>query len=192
MATYRVTCSGSIYSHITQNVFHLQTEDFPATTAQAASLAQGVYAAWVDNFSGRMSNDLTLDYVDVVEASEGAVGARENGTNQMTQASLALPTWVTVKVQLQTGLRGRARNGRLGLPGVTQNDVENNVLTPTARPLWQAAVDGFVGDVVAGTEAPIFVVRSTILDGAPRPLPLETPVTNVAVVGIGSQNLRKP
>jgi len=92
-------------------------------------------------------------------------------------------------VNLKTGNRGRSYRGRFYLPGITQNDVVDSLLTTDAQGAYGDALSLFETDVEALGWT--WVVASQYTNGAPRVTGVTTPITEVTVrTQLGTQRRR--
>lgn len=170
-------------------------KDFAAAEAgRAADLAEAIRIQWEAQFESHQVDDYAQTEVYVYSVDVPTVFASEPSSMLGTSTGDPAPMFVVARVDLTTGLRGRSYRGRWGFPGLPTGVIDptnGNKLVAAEVSGLGAAVNAFYSGVTTGTSA-VPAVISEVTNGAPRPAPIATEVTGIAVLQyLGSRTSRK-
>lgn len=177
--TIKATCAGVNVD----NVLSFKTSA-PVGTDLADNFAQALWTAW-NPVADVLSTEYVVRSVDMADYDDPSWGGTFASDYAGGRSGSLLPLTVCAKVGWTTGLRGRAYRGRTGLCGLLEEDTgasAPNELTSGARTTIATGVQDFFDNVnsimtaVSGI-ATVLAVASTIVDEAPRPAAIGTPVT---------------
>lgn len=132
----------------------LGVETTAASAADRVAVANSAMDSWGDNILPLQSNFYALNGVDAVFGSASgdipvsSTDAERFGGN----ADGAIPQNTAILVKKVTGLGGRRNRGRMYIPGLTQEDVDNAGMLASARlAAWGTAVNNFLLGIESGS-----------------------------------------
>jgi len=160
-----------------------------------SNLAFAARDSMVDNLIPILSEDLTFNGVlvyDMSSATAPTYSAPQVPVENGGAAVDGVSRQVTAVITHRSNNRGRSARGRTYLPGLTDSDVVDGVLSSSAQTALQDAWDAFIADIEA-VDSWIFVVASFYTDGAPRASAIKFEVTESLVRPYtGTQRRRNP
>jgi hypothetical protein len=177
------------------NVYYV-TDPSPADVSSLNAIADVFLTWWDTNLRAAVSNNTTLDAIEVTDIStEGGFGIEF--TSGLPLAGGAggglLPNNVTVATKLTTGRTGRSYRGRkyfVGL-GNDQLAVDKQHITAGFQAALQGAYELLISELItAGVQ---LVIASFVSGGVPRTTGVATPVIGASVnPTLDSQRRRLP
>ena len=151
------------------------------TPGVATGLAQQHADAWRNHVLPALSNALTLEGALVYSLQDDTVAGQANLTATGGQAAAtnggAVTSAICANTRLSTGRRGRRFQGRTGLAGLNEADIDGNSLTPAAVSRLELALSGWTTQVNSGNQTVpgLLCVISEVAPG------FATPVTRTGV-----------
>lgn len=179
-----------------ENVFWVFVDDEPAPTVATMSTIAGIfYSWWNTHVKTIQSANATLREIYCTDQSAQNGGAFTYTTNLPADGANVqepLPGNVALCVSLRTAQRGRSYRGRSYIVGLTENQVQGNLLTSASASAWLAAYDALVNEL--NTPPYQLAVCSRFTAGAPRVAGVLTPIIDAALVDnvVDSQRRRLP
>ncbi len=175
------------------NVWHVRYEGAPTTTIMQ-TIASTTITYWQDQLRPLVPGTVQLLEVSVVDQSEeGGIAAllAPSSNNAGTATSPAMPNATTIAVKKNTGRAGRSFRGRVYHIGLTEIQVQDNRITPTATAAINTAYSTLITRYTAINCE--WVVASTQNNKVPRLVGVATPIVGVSVDPvIDSQRRRLP
>ena len=187
MATLLATITGALAGAPVDNIIGLHITS-GVVSADCDAIAEQVLINWKNSMLSVLSQQLSVEQVDVVNVDDSSVGGRFVEHHIGSVSGATLPSFVVAKVNLTTALRGRAYRGRTGLSGLIEDWTDSttpNVLKSTAQASLAEAFEEFRValnldlDAIAGGSA--VAVVSQVLHGIPRVPAIATDVTDTNV-----------
>ena len=162
--------------------FHVQAPD-TVTTTHLANAAQIVKDWWDGTAYFQFSQDLVIQRIEATDVStqpaqQHIITSFTHGTGNA--AVDALPSNVAIVISNRTFFIGRSYRGRVYLPGIASNVVEDNVLTAGAK----ANLETMWGTLLTnlGNAALPMIIASYQNNLASRETAVATLVSNALVV----------
>lgn len=175
------------------NVWHVRYQGEPTTTIMQ-TIASTTITFWQDQLRPLVPGTVQLLEVSVVDQSEeGGIAAllAPSSNNAGTSTSPAMPNATTIAVKKNTGRAGRSYRGRVYHVGLTEIQVQDNRITPTATAAINTAYSTLITRYTAINCE--WVVASTQNNNVPRVVGVATPIVGVSVDPvIDSQRRRLP
>lgn len=194
MATVTLSVQATYLGERVFNTLHLTDDDpEPITTTQAQAFANLAATNWPATVMGQLHQSYVLNRVTASSPFDPTIYAEAGSSAVGANGGDASPGWVTARVNLSSGLRGRAFNTRTGLTGLPELFTTGNQLA-SGKPLAIAQeMADFLAAFNAGGTPTEYAAVSTTVGGVPRVTPLVTPCPTISVpVNLGSQVGRKP
>lgn len=175
------------------NVWHVRYQGEPTTTTMQ-TIASTTITFWQDQLRPLVPGTVQLLEVSVVDQSEeGGIAAllAPSSNNAGTSTNPAMPNATTIAVKKNTGRAGRSYRGRVYHVGLTEIQVQDNRITPTATAAINTAYSTLITRYTAINCE--WVVASTQNNNVPRVVGVATPIVGVSVDPvIDSQRRRLP
>jgi hypothetical protein len=142
----QVVIKGRLHSQETNNVLHFGTN---AVNPIYLNLLLDIIDC-LRTQRAAFSSNLTIEKLTARELFPVALDELEKSPDPALVGSglPALPSFNAVLISLSTGLGGRSNRGRLFMPGVIGNDVQNSKMDSFGLAKWQAFVACMVGKFV--------------------------------------------
>lgn len=145
-ALYRVAVKGTMAGQIIVNTFGwmASTGVNAGTQAQAQTVADLFKTAWTQNITPKVCQDYVCTGVEVRSVTTPGILAVSSTNTAGLQNLPALPSWVALRVKLNTADTSRRGKGRTGIAGVLQSATalgSPNAVTSTALTSWQQALN---------------------------------------------------
>jgi len=197
MSILRCTVFQDLNGIAIDNIVGVRTTD-SAGASEATAVATAVHNTWAGTILGVLSQELDLLHTDAVGVDDPTTFGTHVATFSGGVSGDLLPTFACVKVNVVTGLRGRAYRGRTGLGGLTEDmtlSLDGNTLKPATLTAIKNAVDSFyvtaqaaLASIAGGSS---LAVISETVGGVPRPTPISTDVTAMNTVAkLGTRRSR--
>lgn len=191
--TYRVRTRGTLRGQQVEFGVHLQT---PAAGTEADDIA----ASWAATVMPLVlaATSVEINWFDIVvsDVRTAAAGGLASVTLGLTQPNPGLvtgdclPGQNAVVVGLRSGLKARRGNGRFFVPGVSETNHANGVLTGTQLTAVQALADGIMSAYgPGGTEGNMRLVIYSPEDLTPPPVKVFKPRPGVVVTPVTGQHV---
>lgn len=172
------------------NVFYFKG-DTPFDAAALSTLADEVHTAWTARFKPLQDGNVTLNYIEATALdSDSAPQVTALVGTGGTLTGTSLPGSVTIAVKFATGNTGRSKRGRMYWIGLTESEIDQNVVTSTFASNLLTAVTGFFDDIITATGY-THVIVSYCGDGAWRTTALITPVLSYLLTDNNIDNQRR-
>lgn len=178
---------------VVQNTLCVRRDNAVSASDDASALATRIESAWrTTGPLAVLSSSYTFVSVKVTKEGDDTLQAIVAGSGSGTVTGEALPMFVTAKVKWVTGRSGWAARGRWSLGPISESQVTNDQLQSPWPTSIQNAMTAFRAAVDGTSRQWQCVVRSTIDNGVPRPVPLTASITGNSVpLIVGSQLSRK-
>jgi len=157
------------------NVFYFKG-DIPFDAAALSTLADEVHIAWTARFKPLVDGNVTLNFIEATALDSDTapqVTALVNESGTITGTSL--PGSVTIAVKFATGSTGRSKRGRMFWIGLTESQIDQNIITSGFASTLLTAISNFFDDIITATGY-THVIVSYCADGVWRTTALVTPV----------------
>lgn len=179
---FRVTYRMSVRNQQIQLGYHLRDVLIPNRNAENA--ADDSETFWNTNFKPALSNDVTLQRVEVQRVNDADYFAKEQTGNVGTLNLALQSTGFALAVTLKSPSRRRNRNGRFFWPaaGSWANDTIAGGALNTINAAAAALVSTYTGLVIVGDWQLVVVGKAGVLDtGIPLNAKIWTDVTSIKV-----------
>lgn len=192
MALYTTVTSATAGGQVIQNVLHW-IKDGPNSGADAAYIAQRVNNTWGANVAPLLHTGYQMTGTDCYAVTDRTIGSTStDGNNGGDSGGDMLPTYVSLRVAFQTGFRGGLGKNRTGLGPLSEAQVNGNQVSPDVALAFRNGLVQFFSTVENGVQPFLHVALSTVVNGAPRPVPIASEVQSFTVSTlIGSRISRK-
>ncbi len=197
MSRYVVTFRGTAAGERITNVVGYVDDNVPGPLDGVT--VDSISSAWTSNIVPRLASIYTYEGATAVNLDNPTIGFESVAGAGATglSAGSVLPTFVAVRVNWSTGLRGRAFRGRTGLGPIVESETTvANALDPAARDAWQTRINAFltaIQGISGGTSNADLAVISRVVNKVLRPSPVTTRILAGEVdARLGSRVSRKP
>ena len=181
---------------VVENVLYFTT-GAPMTPVMLQMIASDLKAWWIADIQDLQGVDIALREIKVtdLETESSPVFTLTSGLPlNGNVASEPMPGNVSLCVSFRSAGRGRSSRGRNYFPGLTENQVQGNIVTSGVITSLLTAYGRLqTGDAMFDSQAG-WVVVSRFHNKAPRAIGLAQPVTSVVIIDpfVDSQRRRLP
>lgn len=187
---------GTWDSQLTNNTLWFIGPTAEPTFLEVATLANDLLSWYVTSVLPNLNSNFVLNKVRArsMGALNGpiadAFAVAENGSN----AGEALPNNVDPCITFRTNTGGRSGHGRNYIPGLSNSDVDGNMLDSTVAGTLIVAYEQIIAGGGAELHGLVWSIVSYRTGGAVRPVPLSFPITQVGFSDliVDSQRRRLP
>lgn len=191
--TYRVRTKGTLFGQSVEFGVHLQT---PAAGTEADDIAASWSATIMPLVVAATSSSVNWNEITVSDVRSAAAGGLASVTLALTQPNPGavtgdcLPGQNAIVVGLRSGLKARRGNGRFFVPGVSEANSANGVLTGTQLTAVQALAQGILNAYgPGGTEANMRLVIYSPEDLTAPPVKVFKPRPGVVITPVTSHDV---
>lgn len=191
---FEVRVNGLMDGQVCNNVLHVRAEDPASNDAEDA--ANGVMNWWASSIKDVCSDEYTMLNATARQITPEVMDPYNSTDSPNKQGLLtggALPSFCAIVLQQRTGFASRRKRGRIYLPGVSVNYVQDSVLTSAAITAIEAKLTTIMGNFPNGTNPFTLGVWSKTEWAASADVDAAfTPLTSIQINSIiGTQRRRR-